>query len=493
MNMRTNISDHVQGIVSGGFGGGRILVIGDLMLDRYRRGDVDRISAEAPVPIVSISQEFWSAGGAGNVAVNLASLGLETAVIGVVGSDDEGGRLRSLLVDAGVEVTGVLAVPERPTTFKDRIMAGAQQMMRLDRETREPVTETLADRIVGGVKQAIEDGVTVVVLSDYAKGVLTDEICQTIISMSSQANIPVIVDPVGLDYSKYAGATALSPNRNELAAVANVQLSDIDGLRSAGSRVRDDLRLEYLVITLGGEGMELVRDGGIDHIPALAREVFDVSGAGDTVIATLAAGVSAGLSALDSLTLAAVTASMVVGRVGTVAVSRDELVIKLSNSQHDGSQNGVYHLSGVLERVSSWREDGERIVFTNGCFDLLHVGHISVLESARSNGDRLVVGLNSDNSTHRLKGDGRPLNTQEARARVLAALSIVDAVVIFDEDTPIELVNALRPDVLVKGGDYTEDVVVGGPEVKSWGGRVVISPLEGEHSTTELIRRIGDT
>ena len=485
--------DRILSAVSNGFGGGTVLVVGDVMLDRYLWGEVERISPEAPVPVVRLAREAEVPGGAGNVALNLAGLGLKPALISVVGDDAAGARVRDLLRDAGVETRWLLTVGDRPTTVKERIMGGHQQMLRLDREVVDPLAPEVEDRLVASARECIGAGASVVVLSDYAKGVLSALVASALISEARSVGLPVIVDPKGLDFSKYAGATAVSPNRSELAAVTRLPEADLDGLREAGRRLMVDLDLEFLVVTLGGQGIELIRRRGGDHIPAVAREVFDVSGAGDTVIATLAAGLCGGLPVRDGLALAAVAAGVVIGKVGTVPVTGAELseaLLRSGQGSHDGN---LYALDDLLNTAGAWRENGHRIVFTNGCFDLLHAGHITLLDRARSEGDRLIVGLNSDDSTRRLKGAGRPVVPQGARARVLGALAAVDAVVIFDEDTPLEVIRALRPDVLVKGSDYVEEDVVGAADVKSWGGRVVLVPLEEGHGTSEMIRRIGDS
>ncbi len=491
MHPMLEYSGRVREKIAQGFGDGRVLVVGDLMLDRYLWGDVERISPEAPVPVVRLERESDAAGGAANVALNLVGLGLDTALVGVVGEDTAGARVRNLVRSGGIAPDGLITAADRPTTIKDRVMGGRQQMLRIDREATHDLSPDAEARLLETALGLVSAGVSVVVLSDYAKGALTPAVCQALISEARRVGVPIIVDPKGLDYTKYRGATALSPNRSELAAACHVPRSDLPVLLEAGRRIRGELDLEFLVVTLGPDGMQLIRKDEAVYIPALTREVFDVSGAGDTVIATLAAGLSARLSADESLKVAALAASVVIGRVGTAPIARGDVSAALDRQDAVSPRSGVYRLPDLQAIVQEWREAGARIVFTNGCFDLLHAGHITVLDSARAEGDRLVVGLNSDASTRRLKGEPRPIVPQQARARVLAALTAVDAVVIFDQDTPLDLVQAIRPDVIVKGNDYPEEEVIGAAEVKSWGGRVVLVPLEEGHSTSELLRRFG--
>ncbi|EEF22988.1 ethanolamine-phosphate cytidylyltransferase, putative, partial [Ricinus communis] len=325
--------------------------------------------------------------------------------------------------------------------------------------------------------QAVKDALTaacsitaIVVLSDYAKGVLHPAICQETIRLAKQAGVPVLVDPKGRDYTKYRGATALTPNRRETSEACG-GINDINALLDAADQLRRDLALDFLAVTRSEEGISLIEDGQRLHIPAMAKQVFDVSGAGDTVIATLAAGMVAGLNHYDALHLANVAAGVVVGKVGTVAISSDELLAELATEEVREQADKVCDLDRLLVRVARWKTAGQSIVFTNGCFDLLHSGHVTYLEQARKLGHKLIVGLNTDRSVSALKGPSRPVIHEADRARVLAALESVDAVVLFDEDTPLNLITRIKPDFLVKGSDYTEDQVVGGAEMKAWGGR----------------------
>jgi len=472
-----------------GFYARKILVVGDLMLDRHVWGGVSRISPEAPVPIVKVSRESETAGGAGNVALNAADLGLEVAVCGFVGDDPAGERLCAIMEQAGVRVRGIVRAGARTTT-KTRIIGGHQQMLRLDEEDTAEAERQDYERLLEAVRREVAEGVSAVVLSDYAKGALSENVCRALVALCRERAIPVFVDPKGVDYARYSGATAITPNRAELAAVGRVESPDLDALIAAGEAVRRDLGAEFVLVTLGENGLALIRPGSAEHIPAVARDVFDVTGAGDTVIAALAAGVAAGLRLEDAVRLANMAAGVVVGKAGTATVKRTELLDAIALGQARLLSDKICTLDMLLGRVARWRSQGEVIGFTNGCFDVLHAGHVTYLQKARAEADKLIVGLNSDKSVRRLKGPGRPIVPQEQRAIVLAALSSVDAVVVFDQDTPIELINAIKPEVLVKGSDYTEDRVVGAREVKSWGGRVVLVPLVEGQSTSGIVSRI---
>ena len=481
--------DKVALNVHGRFGARRVLVVGDLMLDRYQWGTVRRISPEAPVPVLRLERETEVAGGAANVARNLVGLGLRVCIAGITGQDPHRERLLALLKEQGVETDAVLSDPTRPTTTKTRLVGDHQQMLRIDAERIAPVDSGLAERLLAAVGERLS-AVDAVLLSDYAKGVLIGDTCAHIIAVARDRGLPVLVDPKGSDFERYRGATAITPNRAELALAAGVDSDDLDALLGAAERMRERLELEQLILTLGELGVALVDATGVHRIPAVAREVFDVSGAGDTVIATVAAGRAAGLDPIDTAHLANLAAGVVVGKVGTAAIAADELAAAIADEAALEQAAKVGDLGDVLARVRQWRDRGERIVFTNGCFDLLHVGHVTYLERARKHGHRLVVGLNTDRSVRTLKGPERPLIGEQDRARVLAALAAVDAVVLFDAETPIELIRAIRPDVLAKGADYSEDAVVGAADVKSWGGQVVLVPLVDDRSTSAIIQRM---
>lgn len=476
----------------GGLSQRRVLVVGDVMLDRYLWGQVSRISPEAPVPVLHLEQETQVAGGAANVARNLAGLGVRVALAGVTGDDAGRAALLSLLAADGIDTGDILIATDRGTITKTRVIGNHQQMLRIDQERAIALTPADRQRLLAAVTCRIP-GLDALLLSDYAKGVLGAEVCAVLIKAARIAGVPVVVDPKGKDFTRYTGASLITPNRGELALATGTDPQDREALVSAGARLRRDLGLDLLALTLSEQGMVLVDAEGARDIPAVAREVFDVSGAGDTVIATFAAGLAAGLGHLDTAHLANLAAGVVVGHVGTAPITCGELLAAICNEQALEQGAKVRDLAGTLEQVRRWREGGELVVFTNGCFDLLHVGHVSYLERARRYGHRLVVGLNTDASVRALKGPERPLIGEDDRARVLAALASVDAVVLFDEATPLRLIEALRPDVLAKGADYREEDVVGAAEVKSWGGRVVLVPLVEDRSTSRIIRQMRGT
>jgi D-beta-D-heptose 7-phosphate kinase/D-beta-D-heptose 1-phosphate adenosyltransferase len=482
-------TDKVVSTVRAGFGRRRVLVVGDLMLDRYLWGEVHRISPEAPVPVLRLARETEVAGGAANVARNLVGLGLHVDIAGVTGRDAERERLLALLSKQGIETRAVLADDSRPTTTKTRLVGNHQQMLRIDAERAGPIAVALADRLLREIEPRLAD-TDAVLLSDYAKGVLTGDLCARLIDLAKARGLPVLVDPKGQSFERYAGATLITPNRAELATATGADADDLDGLLQAAVAMRAGLGLDRLMLTLGELGIALVSANGVQRIPAAAREVFDVSGAGDTVIAAVAAGCSAGLDPIDSAHLANLAAGVVVGKVGTAAISADELAAAIADESALEQASKIGSLGQVLGQVEQWRARGERIVFTNGCFDLLHVGHVTYLERARRHGHRLIIGLNTDRSVRALKGEQRPLIKQADRARVLAALAAVDAVVLFDDDTPIDLIRRIQPDVLAKGADYREAEVVGAQEVKAWGGQVVLVPLVDDRSTSGIIQRM---
>jgi D-beta-D-heptose 7-phosphate kinase/D-beta-D-heptose 1-phosphate adenosyltransferase len=481
--------DVVLRAVENGFGRRRVLVVGDLMLDAYLWGDVGRISPEAPVPVVRLKRRSGTPGGSGNVLLNLSGLGLAPVAAGFVGDDPAGRELLARLGEAGVDASAVVTLADRPTTTKTRVVCAHHQMLRLDEESTAPVGGPAEDRLIGLALEKIGAGVSAVVLSDYAKGALTEGVCRAVIEEARRRGVPVLVDPKGRSFARYAGATALTPNLAEFEAVAGFGHLQDPEFADAARRAREALGLDFLAVTCGDRGIVTFDERGLAHHPAAAREVYDVSGAGDTVIATLTAALAAGLCLDDAVTLANLAAGVVVGKLGTTPVRRGELLDAARGASLTGSAGKVVDLPGLRLLVAGWRARGERVVFTNGCFDLLHVGHVTLLARARREGDRLVVGLNTDRSVRALKGPSRPVVTQDDRAHVLAGLASVDAVALFDEDTPLRLIEEVRPDVLVKGGDYSEAQVVGAGQVRSWGGRVAIVPLVEGRSTTGIIDR----
>jgi D-beta-D-heptose 7-phosphate kinase/D-beta-D-heptose 1-phosphate adenosyltransferase len=466
------------------------LVVGDLMLDRYLIGEVERISPEAPVPVVLLKQQQERAGGAANVAANLAKLGIPTRLAGLVGNDVDGQILLNIISGMDIGIQAVVRSPSHPTTTKTRVVGGHQQMMRLDQENRGSFSQTDSEQLKSLILEQLRGRPTVVVLSDYAKGVMEEPLTKTIIQEAGQLGIPVLVDPKGRDFSKYQGATALTPNKRETAEACGVNSHEAEQLLAAAQKLRTALSLEFLAMTRGEEGISLIEAEGVRHIPATAKQVFDVSGAGDTVIATLAAGLVHGLKHDEALHLANIAAGVVVGKVGTMPITLEELLQALASEESATQADKICDLARLQGLVGKWRAQGERIVFTNGCFDLLHAGHVTYLEAARKAGDRLVLGLNTDRSVSALKGPSRPVIHEADRARVLAALEAVDAVILFDEDTPLELIKAVRPDVIAKGNDYTEAQVVGAAEVKSWGGKVALIPIVPGRSTSKILEKL---
>jgi D-beta-D-heptose 7-phosphate kinase/D-beta-D-heptose 1-phosphate adenosyltransferase len=463
----------------------RMLVIGDVMLDKYISGEVSRISPEAPVPVVRSMHERAQPGGAANVGMNLAKLGAQVTVIGFTGGDENERLLVSSLRANGITPEFV-ASAAFPTVTKLRILGGRQQILRLDSErSGERAQEEYAQLLKVALKQIPEcDGV---VISDYAKGALTEAVCQEIIAAARRQKLPVLVDPKSSDFGRYRGATTVCPNLGELSAAAHIDSRELAPLLDAAESMVKSLGLEFLTATLSDKGIALVKPGMRVVAPAIARQVFDVSGAGDTVIAVLALCLVSDLPPEVAIQVANIAAGIVVGKTGTVPIERHELLVALSPQIALHSEDKVISMRELVIRSALWRAGGERMVFTNGCFDLLHVGHITLLETARRFGDRLIVAINSDHSVRALKGENRPIVGEQERARVLAALAAVDAVVIFDESTPINQIVAIRPDVLVKGGDYSLDTVVGAQEVQSWGGEVRIVPTVQGYSTTGLI------
>jgi len=475
-------------LIESGFAALRILIIGDVMLDRSIWGDVDRISPEAPVPVLRSVRTTSAPGGAANVAMNLVGLGVSVVQAGFWGDDAEMRELRGLLAPANVDLSGMIASCH-PTISKTRITARNQQLLRLDVESAEPRPaaehQALVERAVELVRTA-----DAVILSDYDKGALSAPLCRAVIALARQRRIPVLADPKGRDFSKYAGATTICPNLQELALVTGVPSRNLAPLLAAAQELVGQLGIDYMTVTMSEKGIRILYPDRVVHSPTRARQVFDVTGAGDTVIATLAASLAGGLDAETAVTLANIAAGIVVAKTGTAPISRHELVAEFTASSQMKAPDKILDLPHLLVRLAEWRASGDRIVFTNGCFDILHVGHITLLEQCREFGDKVIIGLNSDASVRGLKGPTRPLVSESERARVLAALGATDAVIIFDQPNPLELIQAVRPDVLVKGGDYTASTIVGADDVVTWGGRVEIVPTVTGASTTNTIRKM---
>jgi D-beta-D-heptose 7-phosphate kinase/D-beta-D-heptose 1-phosphate adenosyltransferase len=464
--------------------------VGDLMLDRFVYGTAERISPEAPIPVVRIEREESMLGGAGNVVRNIVGLGGAVEFVSVVGQDQAGREVLELVSALDGVEPHLLVERNRVTTIKTRYVAGHQQMLRADSETDVPVADPIAEDAARLVCQAMKD-CAVVVISDYAKGLLIPREIATIVAAARAGKRTVIVDPKGRDYTRYRGATILTPNARELGEAAGMPVVGDRAVELAAKKILKLTDAQAIVVTRGADGMSVVpAKGKALHLPALAREVFDVSGAGDTVVAALATALAAGLPLETAARLASVAAGIVVAKVGTAVAYTADLLRALRHDDMATGENKFVTLEQAIDEVGRWRRLGHKIGFTNGCFDLLHPGHVSLIGQARAACDRLVVGLNSDASVRRLKGPTRPVQGETARAAVLASLGQVDLVVIFAEDTPIEAIRALKPDVLVKGADYTKDKVVGAKDVESWGGRVVLAKLVDGQSTTATIRKL---
>ena len=471
----------------GKFQGRRVLCVGDVMVDRSIYGEVKRISPEAPVPVVRVTRETSELGGAGNVVRNLAALGASCAFVAAIGDDLAGREVSNLL--ARLPVEPYLRVSRhRETTIKNRFFSlDGHHLLRADRETRLP----LAADDAAGVMRAVNSELLraeAVVLSDYGKGVLSGDVAQNIIAAAAAQRKPVIVDPKGADYGRYMGATVLTPNRAELAEATGLPVDTTENLVTAARGLCRDVGVGAVLVTRSGEGMTLVTAGGtVHHQPAQTREVADVTGAGDTVAATLTLALACKAPLHVAMEIANVAAGVVVGRHGTAVTSVQDITAALRQAGIASVDQKIVEQATAVARVTAWRRAGLRVGFTNGCFDLLHPGHVSLLRQARAACDRLVVALNSDASVKRLKGESRPVQTEAARAAVMASLASADLVTIFAEDTPLALIEALRPDVLIKGADYARASVVGGDFVESYGGRVVLAELVPSVSTTATI------
>jgi D-beta-D-heptose 7-phosphate kinase/D-beta-D-heptose 1-phosphate adenosyltransferase len=473
--------------------GHRILCVGDIMLDRYVYGQVERISPEAPIPVLHIQRETMMLGGAGNVVRNIIALGGYVDLVGVVGQDQGGYELAEQIASLPEIASYVITDNSRPTTRKTRFVADNQQLLRADDEKAAGLSSETEAQLLQRVRGALS-GAEIVLLSDYAKGVLNDRTTREIIALARSKDKRVMVDPKGRDYSRYRGAFMLTPNRRELIEATNLPVRNPNEAEAAARHLIKTYDLGGVLAKLGHEGVVLVmKDEEAVHHHTMAREVFDVSGAGDTVIATMALSLAGGLSNRDSAELANFAGSIVVGKVGTATVSREEIVHAMVRDEAGQSEDKIVSLSEAAATAERWRKQGLKVGFTNGVFDLLHPGHLSLLRQAKAPCDKLIVGMNSDSSVKRLKGPARPVQNESARAAVLASLSDVAAVVIFSEDTPIEAIKAIRPDILVKGADYKIDQVVGGELVQAWGGKVVLAQLVEGQSTTATIARMGGT
>lgn len=463
----------------------RLLVVGDFMIDHYLWGKSERISPEAPVPVVDIYKESEVLGGAGNVVNNLVALGARVEVASVIGDDSNAQRLISMLKELGVGVGTLLTKDNRTTTKKSRVIASHQQVIRFDSEIKEPLDLKSEEELLKGVETLLKEGIDTILLSDYAKGVLTNSFTQKIITLAKSYGIRVIVDPKGKDYSKYRGASAITPNKKEASEATGILISDRDSLKEAGFRLKEELGLERAIITLSEEGIAIFAED-MEIIPTVAQEVYDVTGAGDTVLATLGYVRACGGSIDEAVRIANAAAAVVVAKIGSATATWDEIISYEKALYESTTEYRIKSREDLVKRVKELKRDGKKIVFTNGCFDILHLGHVKYLEKASSFGDILIVGVNSDESVKRLKGKERPVNPQYDRAYLLSALDAVDYVTIFDEDTPYELIKLIEPDVLVKGGDYKNKEVVGSDIAKELR---LVDFVDGK-STTNIINKM---
>ena len=459
----------------------RILVIGDVMLDRYVFGTVSRISPEAPIPVLHTSRTYSTLGGAGNVARNLDALGARTHLIGVVGNDPAATEIGAILAGLGSTTTSLVAEAGRTTVTKTRFLTGQQQMLRVDAETASGEDPETLQKIRSHVSEHIRS-CDAVLLSDYGKGTLGGDLPRWIIGLARESRKPVVVDPKGDDFDRYSGASVITPNAQELRHASRLPVEGDAAIVAASRRIIDECGIQALLATRSEKGMTLVEaSGAVLHSRAEAREVYDVSGAGDTVIAVFAAALGAGASMPEAAALANAAAGIVVGKQGTSVVSPSELGGALASRELSGALRKVVDLPAAVRQVASWREHGLRTGFTNGIFDLLHTGHLSLLRQAAARCDRLVVGLNGDRSVRALRGDA-PSRNEAARSAILGSLEMVDMIVVFQDETPLGVIEALKPEVLIKGGNYRDDEVVGGELVRGYGGEVFRAEIFGDTS-----------
>ncbi len=461
-----------------------ILVVGDLMIDHYLWGSCERISPEAPVQVVDIARETTVLGGAGNVINNLVALGASVSVSSVIGDDANGAELVAMLNDIGVDSTNIIIQNDRKTSKKSRVIAVSQQVLRYDKESKDDISEESVDDILFALEDELS-AFDIVILSDYGKGVLSDALCKGLIEECNKAGVRVLVDPKGTDFSKYKGAYLLTPNKKEAVLATGIEINDKESLKLALLKLKEQCDLKVSLITLSEDGIATY-DDRVKIFPTVAKEVFDVTGAGDTVIASIAFALSAGKNIEETAKFANLAAGVVVGKIGSATVSIDEIEEYEASLHKSTSDAHIKSFEDIDAIVSRYRAIGKKVVFTNGCFDILHVGHVKYLQVAKSFGDILIVGLNSDASVTRLKGPTRPVNIAEDRAYLLAALEAVDFVVPFGEDTPYELIKMIQPDILVKGGDYEGKEVIG----TEFAGELKLVDFVDGKSTTRTIEKI---
>ena len=460
-----------------------ILVVGDVMLDRFVCGSVDRLSPEAPIPVLTQTEEHLVPGGAANVGRNLSGIGGQVSLIGCIGNDRAGQSLTDALSLSAQIGFFPIVCDDRPTTQKTRFLASGKQMLRVDDEVTRPLTDTQATHLLTQAESVLEVS-EILIISDYAKGCLDPDIIKHLINTAHKKSIPVITDPKSSDFSIYRGSTVLTPNLSEFGQATGMSSVNHDSLAKAASALLSDYEYSNLLVTLGADGMLLVNETGYIHNPAYPCDVFDVSGAGDTVVAVIAASIACGGKPEDAMKLANLAASVVIGKSGTASLCPGEFIGAARPS------TGETTLPNIVKKTAQWRNEHLRVGFTNGCFDLLHLGHLALLKQAKENCDFLIIGLNSDNSVKRLKGQFRPINDQGTRLKILESLEFVDEVRIFDDDTPYRLIKEISPDVLMKGGDYKENQIVGSEYVRSYGGNVLVLNFLPDLSTTKLLKKI---
>ncbi len=460
----------------------KVVVIGDLMLDTYHIGEVKRISPEAPVPIVRVTKSYNVLGGAANVARNLLGLGAAAHVIGLIGDDNNGTIIKELFSEFSIKTD--IDISEQPTITKTRIIGNNQQITRMDFEDVDvELSLKNQDFIINALERAIPNA-DAVVISDYNKGLCSNLICKSVIECCKKYNKIVIVDPKGTNWDKYKGASLITPNLKELADISGDKISNTDQIiHTAAKGVLDRYNLEAILVTRSEKGISYISADTTEDMPTEAKEVFDVSGAGDTVIATLAASLAAEFPLFSAIKIANIAAGIVVGKIGTSPILFDELNAKLSYTDANSKVVSINNIANITKEL---RSKGKKVVFTNGCFDILHKGHVTYLERAKSHGDILILGLNSDASVKRLKGENRPINNEDARATVLAALSCIDYVVVFEEDTPLNLIKEVKPNILAKGGDYKIEDIVG----REYAEQTITIPFVEGHSTTQTINKM---
>lgn len=468
----------------------RVLCVGDIMLDKFVYGQVDRISPEAPIPVFNIKEERVMLGGAGNVMRNLISLGAHTTLVSVIGGDKIGHEVTAMVGKEANVLPLLVTESNRITTTKTRYVAGTHQVLRADHEVVSAISADTARKVIDSVTGEM-DNVDIVIISDYGKGLLTRDVLHNVIQAANAKKKPVLVDPKSRDFGMYYGATLVSPNLHELSNATNQELKTDAEITAAAEKLITNFNIANVLVTRSKDGMTLITNSGDTHnIKARAQEVFDVSGAGDTAIATLALGIAAGLSFQDSATIANIAAGVVVGRIGTATIAAQDLKTELFVHEKTSGTHKILSLTDAKIYADRWKREGKVVGFTNGCFDLMHTGHLAILNGTKSQCDKLIVAVNSDASVKRLKGANRPINSEIERALLLASLSVVDMVIIFTEDTPVELIKELKPDVLAKGADYQKHQVVGHEIVESYGGKIVLVPLKEGYSTTNLIKRV---